>query len=232
MKILNNISNFRRIDLYGDGYVGDEYSGAFVIDRYKNGEFYLVIADRGDGWDHVSVSLHRKNGANIKRCPSFEEMMMIKEKTFEENEIVFQLHPTEEEYINTHPFCLHLWKPNSYDMIIPPLNLVSSDNLKEVSCFVHDGIIVRIKTGEFEEWQVARVYCFTKDGKMIKTTPSWDIMCEAKSLIFGDKNVAFQFMSSLTDKHIGLDIWCPKNLDLISSLPDSKLVGYNKKSKL
>ena len=33
----------------------------FIIDKYKNGEFYLVIASNGQGWDHVSVSMHRKN---------------------------------------------------------------------------------------------------------------------------------------------------------------------------
>ena len=61
MKNLNNINNFRRTDLYGDGFVGDDYNGAFIIDKYKNGEFYLVIASNGQGWDHVSVSMHRKN---------------------------------------------------------------------------------------------------------------------------------------------------------------------------
>lgn len=232
MKKLNNISNFRRVDLYGDGYVGDEYNGAFVIDRYKNGEFYLVVAASGEGWDHVSVSLHRKNGANIKKCPSFEEMMMIKEKTFEDNEIVFQIHPKEEDYINTHPFCLHLWKPCNYDINVPPLNLMNCDELIDGLCFEHDGIIVRTKIGEINGWQVVRVYCFTKDEKLIKTTPSWDIMCEAKSLIFGDKTTAFQFMTSSNNKHIGLDIWCPKSLDLMPSLPNSSLVGYDKKYKV
>ena len=61
MKNLNNINNFRRTDLYGDDFVDDDYNGAFIIDKYKNGEFYLVIASNGQGWDHVSVSMHRKN---------------------------------------------------------------------------------------------------------------------------------------------------------------------------
>lgn len=50
MKNLNNINNFRRTDLYGDGFVGDDYNGAFIIDKYKNGEFYLVITSNGQGW--------------------------------------------------------------------------------------------------------------------------------------------------------------------------------------
>ena len=50
MKNLNNINNFRRMDLYGDGFVGDDYNGAFIIDKYKNGEFYLVITSNGQRW--------------------------------------------------------------------------------------------------------------------------------------------------------------------------------------
>ena len=230
MKNLDNISNFRRIDLYGDGFLGDEANGAFIIDRYNNGEFYLVIASNGQGWDHVSVTIHKKNGGSVKKCPSYQEMMMIKEKLFSEEDVVFQLHPREEDYINTHPYCLHLWKPNNCNMVVPPLNSINNDELTENTYFEHEGIIVRIKTGELDGWQVARVYCFTKDGKLIKSNPTWDIMCKVKSLIFGEKDAAFQFMSSTSNKHLGLDIWYPKNLDLMPPLPDGYLVGIDKKN--
>ncbi len=230
MKNLDNISNFRRIDLYGDGFLGDEANGAFIIDRYNNGEFYLVIASNGQGWDHVSVTIHKKNGGSVKKCPSYQEMMMIKEKLFSEEDVVFQLHPREEDYINTHPYCLHLWKPNNCNMVVPPLNSINNDELTENTYFEYEGIIVRIKTGELDGWQVARVYCFTKDGKLIKSNPTWDIMCKVKSLIFGEKDAAFQFMSSTSNKHLGLDIWYPKNLDLMPPLPDAYLVGIDKKN--
>lgn len=230
MKNLDNISNFRRINLYGDGFLSDEANGAFIIDRYNNGEFYLVIASNGQGWDHVSVTIHKKNGGSVKKCPSYQEMMMIKEKLFSEEDVVFQLHPREEDYINTHPYCLHLWKPNNCNMVVPPLNSINNDELTENTYFEHEGIIVRIKTGELDGWQVARVYCFTKDGKLIKSNPTWDIMCKVKSLIFGEKDAAFQFMSSTSNKHLGLDIWYPKNLDLMPPLPDAYLVGIDKKN--
>lgn len=230
MKNLNNINNFRRTDLYGDGLIGDEYNGIFIIDKYKNGEFYLIIASNELGWDHVSVSLHRRNGANIKRCPSYEEMLMIKGKVFNEDEVVFQIHPREEDYINTHPYCLHLWKPNYCNIIVPPIYSLSDDKLIDGTYFEHEGIIVRIKTAEIEGWQVARVYCFTKDGRLIKNGPNWDVMCIAKSLIFGDKNAAFQFMMSTTNiDHTSLDIWYPKDLELMPPLPDAFLVGVDKK---
>lgn len=230
VKNLNDINNFKRVDLYGNGFVGDEYNGAFVIDKYKDGEFYLVIASNGQGWDHVSVTLHRKNGTSIKRCPSFEEMQMIKGKLFTEEEIVFQLHPREEDYINTHPYCLHLWKPNNCSMIVPPFNSVNEEELTENTYFEYEGIIVRIKIGEIDGWQVARVYCFTKDGKLIKSGPNWDQMCKAKSFVFGEKDAAFQFMiSTYKIKHTSLDIWYPKDLGLMPPLPDAFLVGIDKK---
>lgn len=230
MKNLNNIHNFRRIDLYHNGFVGDAYNGAFTIDRYKNGEFYLVIVSNGQGWDHVSVTLHRKNGANIERCPSFEEMQMIKEKIFTEEEVVFQLHPREEDYINTHPYCLHLWKPNNCSMFVPPLYSVNNDELLENTYFEHEGIVVEVKTGEIGGWQVARVSCFTKDGKLIKSGPNWDAMCKAKSLVFGEQDAAFQFMmKTSTVKQTSLDIWYPKDLELMPPLPGAVLVGTDKK---
>lgn len=230
MKNLNNINNFRRIDLFGNGYVGDDYCVAFVIDRYKNGEFYLVIVSNGGGWDHVSVTLHKKNGANISKCPSYEEMLMIKEKIFHDEETVFQIHPREEDYINTHPYCLHLWRPNNCNMVIPPLYSVGDDQLVENTYFEYEGVIIRIKTGEIDGWQLARVYCFTKDGKFIKGGPNWDAMCKAKALVFGEKDAAFQFMMSTSNiKHTSLDIWYPKRLELMPPLPDALLVGIDKK---
>ncbi len=229
MKNLDMVCGLVRVDLYGDGVVGDEHNGAFVIDRHKDGEFFFLVASNGFGWDHVSVSLHRKNGANIKRCPSFEEMQMIKEKLFAEEEVVFQLHPREEDYINTHPYCLHLWRPNNYNMNIPPLHSVNEDELSSNLEFEHDGITVKIKIGNTDGWQVARVNCFTKDGRLIKSSPTWNVMCKAKEIAFGEEEAAFQFMASGNSKRTGLDIWYPTSLSLRPPLPNAVLVGVDKK---
>lgn len=226
---LDNVRNLIRVDLYGDGIVGNEHNGAFVIDRHKNGEFFLLVVSNGVGWDHVSVTLHRKNGADIKRCPSFEEMQMIKEKIFADDEVVFQLHPREEDYINTHPFCLHLWRPNNCSMNIPPLHSVDEDKLREDCEFEHDGIIVKIKKGNIDGWQVARVNCFTRDGRVVKSSPNWNVMCKAKAIAFGEEEAAFQFMAGADNSHTGLDIWHPTSLDLSPPLPRAILVGVDKK---
>lgn len=72
----------------------------------------LVVSD-GEGWDHVSVSL-------VKRCPSWEEMCFVKDLFFKPHEVAMQLHPAKADYVNHHPFCLHLWRPQNRNIPLPP----------------------------------------------------------------------------------------------------------------
>lgn len=104
-----NYLNDKRIDLYG--CIGDEYNGAFKL--RINGTFVNVIASRGMGWEHVSVSQPSKT-------PSWEIMAKVKEMFFEEEEVVIQYHPKKSEYINNHKHCLHLWRPIDKEIITPP----------------------------------------------------------------------------------------------------------------
>ena len=114
MKSLNYL-NSKRIDLLGDGYLGDEYNGAFRINYL--GTNWFVIASNGLGWEHVSVS-------NPQRTPSWEVMCKIKELFFEDEEVVMQLHPKKSEYVNNHEHCLHLWRPIDSEIPIPNSILV------------------------------------------------------------------------------------------------------------
>lgn len=84
------------------------------------GETCLVTADNDifdKGWEHVSVSLDR-------RCLTWEEMCIIKDLCFYENEVAMQLHPAKENYINIASYCLHIWKPKKLDNPLPPKGLV------------------------------------------------------------------------------------------------------------
>lgn len=77
----------------------------------------LVISSDGMGWEHVSVSTG-------ERCLTWEEMCFIKELFWNDDEAVMQIHPPKNEYIKNHPYCLHLWKPISQTMPLPPSILV------------------------------------------------------------------------------------------------------------
>jgi hypothetical protein len=76
-----------------------------------------VIASDGEGWEHVSVSLPT-------RCPTWAEMAFIKSLFWDGADCVVQFHPPETEYVNNHPFCLHLWKPTGHQIPTPPSLLV------------------------------------------------------------------------------------------------------------
>lgn len=78
---------------------------------------FLVVATRSLGWEHVSVSLPR-------RCPTWEEMCMIKDLFFNKDEWCVEYHPCEEEYVNNHPYCLHIWRPYNQELVTPPSFLV------------------------------------------------------------------------------------------------------------
>lgn len=68
-------------------------------------------------WEHVSVSL--KN-----RCPTWEEMCLVKDLFWGEDETVIQFHPKDAEHVNNHPYCLHLWKRTGEEHELPPALMV------------------------------------------------------------------------------------------------------------
>lgn len=107
MKDLHMLDKYRQYDderkLYGIN--GDSGNGIFKV--YINGRSFRVIASNGGGWEHVSVS---PLNAKRKTCPTWEEMCAIKDMFFEPEEQVVQYHPPRSEYVNNHPYCLHLWR--------------------------------------------------------------------------------------------------------------------------
>ena len=92
-------SRLGRVDT--EKYPGEQ-KGIFLI--RNNGKTLLVIICNSSGWDHVSLSL------NVMRCPTWGEMCYIKDLFFDDNEIVVQFHPKKSDYIDYHPYTLHLWK--------------------------------------------------------------------------------------------------------------------------
>lgn len=102
-------------------------NGMFLI-PYR-GKLLQCLASDGKGWEHVSVSLKLKKKKSkaykqIQRCPSWEEMCFVKSLFWGKEDAVVQFHPPESLYVNTHPFCLHLWKPNFANMPVPDPILV------------------------------------------------------------------------------------------------------------
>ena len=93
--------------------------GAFLIIGPMGRDLVIMSSgvDREYMWEHVSVSTK-------SRSPSWVEMCFVKDLFWKEDECVVQYHPPRSEYVNHHPFCLHLWKPVDGKFPMPPSVLV------------------------------------------------------------------------------------------------------------
>jgi len=110
---------------YGDPY------GMFVIPYVEppalhrtilrcivgSGEVAMQDLGKDFAWDHISVSVEN-------RCPTWAEMTYVKDIFFTEDETVFQFHPPKSQYVNFHPYTLHLWKPLLVKIPLPPKVMV------------------------------------------------------------------------------------------------------------
>ncbi len=95
-------------------------NGMFHV-RAKSGVLLRILANDADacpmGWEHVSVSSEH-------RCPSWEEMCFVKDLFWNDDEVVFQLHPAKENYVNRAKYCLHMWRNAKMPVPLPPREYV------------------------------------------------------------------------------------------------------------
>lgn len=104
------------------GYTSEQGNpfGVFRIPgRAANGRELKVIAADGEetGWDHVSVSL----ADSPKKCPSWDEMCIVKRLFWDDSQCVVQFHPPESDYVNVHQGVLHLWRCVNAEFPMPPI---------------------------------------------------------------------------------------------------------------
>jgi hypothetical protein len=88
------------------------WNGAFLVPF--DGELWHVIISDGGGWRHLSVS-----NAQKKVLPSWNIMCRLRNAFFSDEDWVCQFHPAKDDYIDDHPFCLHLWQPLDEKLPIP-----------------------------------------------------------------------------------------------------------------
>ena len=111
LRIVGDITPVLR-DMQGgppaDGCAGDiEYHGIHLHFQFS----------WGMGWEHLSVSTR-------KRCPTWDEMCFFKDLFWESRETVIQYHPGQQIKVNIHPYCLHLWRPTTQEIPMPPISMV------------------------------------------------------------------------------------------------------------
>lgn len=104
-------------------------NGAFDLDSSEPGWRLSLICSDGLGWEHVSVHAYRYDGRQ-QRTPSWSEMCFVKRLCWDAEDEVIQFHPRQSEYVNFHPFTLHLWRPTEAVIPTPPAELVGPVPLK------------------------------------------------------------------------------------------------------
>lgn len=102
----------------------DGNNGLFFVpwqDARGNDVTLCAIATDGMDWEHVSVTVYKKN-----RCPTWDEMCFIKTLFWDDSDLVVQYHPPASEYVNNHAYCLHLWRKMGTNNFVemPPSILV------------------------------------------------------------------------------------------------------------
>lgn len=107
----------------------DGANGVFIIPLSKTIHkvariAICIVSDGSDEvpWEHVSVRISEGRGSGWHDdTPTWDEMCAVKEVFWNKQEVVMQLHPAEEHYINMHGSVLHLWKPLKSEIPLPPL---------------------------------------------------------------------------------------------------------------
>ena len=93
------------------------FNGAFLVPM--EGEMWQVILSDGMGWRHLSIT-----NAQRHQMPSWNIMCRVKELFFGDDDWCVQFHPAKEDYINDHPWVLHLWQPLNEKLPTPYVFMV------------------------------------------------------------------------------------------------------------
>lgn len=84
--------------------------GEFTTGMLRN---CTVVWSYAGGWEHVSIN-------HPHRIPAWDEMCIVKNMFWNDEETVVQYHPAMDNYVNNLPHCLHLWKPiEKYSGVLP-----------------------------------------------------------------------------------------------------------------
>lgn len=126
MKAIEEIKN--TTNLFIEAEAENDGMGGRYYDKHS-GKWLNFIFSYQMGWEHLSVSMPNKT-------PSWEQMCMMKDIFWNKDEACVEYHPKEEDYVNNHNHCLHIWKPTEVELPLPPSILVGFRNEAEKVVFL------------------------------------------------------------------------------------------------
>ena len=123
------------------------------------------------------------------RCPTWPEMVALNHLLFHTDDIpTFQVHPRADQYVNNHPFALHIWKPEKDFFSHIVLASMKSETEQVLMRFENSEIPTsrQIVPGEIH----GKKYIAIWGGD---TWPTWAEVCQIKRDQFGNDVTALQF---------------------------------------
>lgn len=139
MKLIDEIKATR--NLFIEAEAPNDGMGGHYYDK-ESGKNLNFIFSYQMGWEHLSVSMP-------SRIPSWDQMCRMKDIFWNKDEACVQYHPKEEDYVNMHKHCLHIWKPTNEILPIPPHILVGFKDEEEKQTFLQ---IAQIFGVEVNKW--------------------------------------------------------------------------------
>lgn len=84
--------------------------GGLTFRQKQNGLGVILRVEEHGGarWLHVSCSF-------VDRLPTWDHLRAVKDLFVGRDRKAISVLPCEAEYVNAHPFCLHLWSPLERD---------------------------------------------------------------------------------------------------------------------
>jgi hypothetical protein len=112
MRDLETIINTRNLTIDQNSYHPEIPAfGGRYYDK-ASGKFLNFVFSVQGGYEHLSVSMPNKT-------PSWDQMCVMKDIFFEDEEETIEYHPPKSDYVNIHPHCLHMWRQRLEDTLEP-----------------------------------------------------------------------------------------------------------------
>lgn len=133
MRSLEEIKSNKYLHIIKEGKDG---FGGYFYDKKSRCNLNFIMS-WGAGWEHCSVSIPT-------RCPSWEQMCVMKELFWDDDEECMQLHPAKKDYVNNMKYCLHIWKPINEKIPMPPSIMVgfkkqySNEEIEELKSIIDE----------------------------------------------------------------------------------------------
>lgn len=143
---MKNIEEIKKTpNLFIEAETKNDGMGGKYYDKYT-GKWLNFIFSYQMGWEHLSVSMP-------SRTPTWDQMCIMKDIFWNKNEACVEYHPREEDYVNNHKHCLHIWRPTHEPLPTPPSILVGfrSEEEKQAFLMMSNAMGVEINKWEYNK---------------------------------------------------------------------------------